>query len=152
LLDGGSDWQNVRTDGCVTLDVRLVLKTADNALIGMTYRDLRQGSPSRPGRWVKNAGTPRTVRSKSQTGVLLKSTTHKLSPFDRQTSSIDGGLPCPNDSSSTIARYASAPFAEERARYCSTANREEFPVRRGCASLMTYWRSDPGLIEFPKAL
>ena len=27
VLDGGSDWQNVRSDGSTTLDVRLVLKT-----------------------------------------------------------------------------------------------------------------------------
>ena len=45
VLDGGADWQHVRSDGRVTLDVRLVLKTADDALIGMTYRGLRQGSP-----------------------------------------------------------------------------------------------------------
>ena len=45
VLDGGTDWQNVRSDGSTTLDVRLVLKTADDALIGMTYRGLRQGSP-----------------------------------------------------------------------------------------------------------
>jgi hypothetical protein len=43
VLDGGSDWQNVRSDGSTTLDVRLVLKTTDNALIGMTYRGIRQG-------------------------------------------------------------------------------------------------------------
>ena len=45
VLDGGTDWQNVRSDGSVTLDVRLVLKTAEDALIGMTYRGIRQGSP-----------------------------------------------------------------------------------------------------------
>jgi Protein of unknown function (DUF3237) len=45
ILDGGSDWQNVRNDGSTTLDVRLVLKTTDDALIGMTYRGVRQGPP-----------------------------------------------------------------------------------------------------------
>jgi hypothetical protein len=45
VLEGGSDWQNVRNDGSTTLDVRLVLKTTDDALIGMTYRGIRQGSP-----------------------------------------------------------------------------------------------------------
>lgn len=45
VLEGGSDWQNVRSDGSTTLDVRLVLKTADDALIGMTYRGIRQGPP-----------------------------------------------------------------------------------------------------------
>jgi hypothetical protein len=43
VLDGGSDWQAVRSDGGTTLDVRLVLRTSDDALIGMTYRGLRQG-------------------------------------------------------------------------------------------------------------
>jgi Protein of unknown function (DUF3237) len=45
VLEGGSDWQTVRADGATTLDVRLVLKTTDDALIGMTYRGLRHGSP-----------------------------------------------------------------------------------------------------------
>ncbi len=45
VLDGGNDWQSVRSDGSTTLDVRLVLKTRDGALIGMTYRGIRQGPP-----------------------------------------------------------------------------------------------------------
>ena len=45
VLDGGNDWQNVRSDGSTSLDVRLVLKTRDEALIGMTYKGVRQGSP-----------------------------------------------------------------------------------------------------------
>ena len=45
VLEGGSDCQNVRSDGSTTLDVRLVLKTSDDALIGMTYRGIRQGAP-----------------------------------------------------------------------------------------------------------
>jgi len=45
VLEGGSDWQNVRSDGSTTLDVRLVLKTADSALIAMTYRGIRGGPP-----------------------------------------------------------------------------------------------------------
>ena len=36
VLDGGSDWQTVRNDGTTTLNVRLVLKTKDDALICMT--------------------------------------------------------------------------------------------------------------------
>jgi hypothetical protein len=44
-LDGGADWQNVRHDSSATLDVRLVLKTVDDALIGMTYRSIRKGAP-----------------------------------------------------------------------------------------------------------
>jgi Protein of unknown function (DUF3237) len=43
VLEGGSDWQSVRRDGCTTLDVRLVLKTNDGALIAMNYRGLRHG-------------------------------------------------------------------------------------------------------------
>ena len=45
VLTGGSDWIIVRADGAFTLDVRLVLKTDDGALIGMTYKGLRHGSP-----------------------------------------------------------------------------------------------------------
>jgi hypothetical protein len=45
VLEGGSDWQTLRSDGAVTLDVRLILKTADGALIGMVYRGIRHGPP-----------------------------------------------------------------------------------------------------------
>ena len=45
VLDGGADWQNVRSDGSTALDVRLVLETFDDALIGMTYRGIRHGAP-----------------------------------------------------------------------------------------------------------
>lgn len=45
VLPGGADWQIVRSDGATTLDVRLVLKTSDGALIGMNYRGLRHGPP-----------------------------------------------------------------------------------------------------------
>jgi hypothetical protein len=45
VLDGGSDWQAVDDDGATTLNVRLVLKTADDALIGMTYQGVRHGPP-----------------------------------------------------------------------------------------------------------
>jgi Protein of unknown function (DUF3237) len=40
---GGSDWIAVKPDGAVHLDVRLVLKTHDGALVGMTYRGVRHG-------------------------------------------------------------------------------------------------------------
>ncbi|WP_295989961.1 DUF3237 family protein [Rugamonas sp.] len=43
ILEGGNDWQSVRSDGSTTLDVRLVLKTDDGALIGVTYRGVRHG-------------------------------------------------------------------------------------------------------------
>jgi hypothetical protein len=42
----GNDWQSVRTDSCIKLDVRLVLKTTDGELIVMTYSCLRAGPPS----------------------------------------------------------------------------------------------------------
>lgn len=45
VLSGGSDWIIIRTDGSFALDVRLVLKTDDGALIGMTYKGIRHGSP-----------------------------------------------------------------------------------------------------------
>jgi hypothetical protein len=43
ILDGGSDWQAVRGDGSIALDVRLVLKTDGGAMIGMVYRGMRHG-------------------------------------------------------------------------------------------------------------
>ncbi len=43
VLDGGSDWQSVRSDGSTTLDVRLVLKTHDDAFITMAYKGVRHG-------------------------------------------------------------------------------------------------------------
>jgi hypothetical protein len=45
VLDGGSDWLTVRSDNATTLDVRLVLRTHDDALICMTYRGVRHGPP-----------------------------------------------------------------------------------------------------------
>ena len=43
VLPGGADWIITRPDGCMMLDVRLVLQTDDGALIGLTYRGLRHG-------------------------------------------------------------------------------------------------------------
>jgi hypothetical protein len=43
VLDGGSDWQTIRPDGAVNLNVRLVLRTNDGALICMTYQGVRYG-------------------------------------------------------------------------------------------------------------
>lgn len=43
VLEGGSDWQRLRPDGATTIDVRLVLRTRDDALIGMQYRGFRHG-------------------------------------------------------------------------------------------------------------
>jgi hypothetical protein len=43
VLDGRNDWQIVREDGSVTLDVRLTLKAGDGTLIAMSYRGIRHG-------------------------------------------------------------------------------------------------------------
>jgi Protein of unknown function (DUF3237) len=45
VVSGGNDWQSVRSDFCTKLDVRLLLKTTDGALIVMTYQVLRHGTP-----------------------------------------------------------------------------------------------------------
>jgi hypothetical protein len=42
VLAGGGDWALFRSDGAMTLDVRLTLRTHDDALIHMTYG----------GRWI----------------------------------------------------------------------------------------------------
>jgi hypothetical protein len=46
VVGGGNDWQDVRRDSCTKLDVRLILKTNDGALIAMTYHVLRHGPPA----------------------------------------------------------------------------------------------------------
>ncbi|HKM60947.1 MAG TPA: DUF3237 domain-containing protein [Acidisphaera sp.] len=43
VIPGGTDWIIARADGALALDVRLVLKADDDALIGMTYRGMRHG-------------------------------------------------------------------------------------------------------------
>ena len=44
LLPGGSDWQTVRGgDGAWLINVRIVLKTDDDAIIGMPYTGIRHG-------------------------------------------------------------------------------------------------------------
>ncbi len=44
LLPGGSDWQAIRPgDGAWLLNVRIVLKTDDDAIIGMSYPGIRHG-------------------------------------------------------------------------------------------------------------
>ena len=43
VLGYGADWQSLRSDGAVALDVRLHLKTDDGVLIAMAYRGLRHG-------------------------------------------------------------------------------------------------------------
>lgn len=43
VLPGGGDWLLLRRDNVLQLDVRLVLETADKALIYMTYKGFRHG-------------------------------------------------------------------------------------------------------------
>lgn len=43
VVEGGSDWQRLRPDGATTIDVRLVLRTRDDALIALQYRGFRHG-------------------------------------------------------------------------------------------------------------
>jgi len=45
IMPGGSDWRMTRADGVIRLDVRLVLQTDDQALIGVSYIGLRHGPP-----------------------------------------------------------------------------------------------------------
>ncbi len=47
VLDGGNDWQTVRPDGATTLNVRLALKTKDEALIDWLNRVVAVGSGHR---------------------------------------------------------------------------------------------------------
>ena len=43
VLDGGSDWQTIRADGAWVIDCKIMLRTHDQALIGMHYNGLRHG-------------------------------------------------------------------------------------------------------------
>ncbi|WP_240377558.1 DUF3237 domain-containing protein [Bacillus piscicola] len=45
VIPGGDDWITVREDGTIIQDVRILLKTDDDALIMMTYRGIRTGTP-----------------------------------------------------------------------------------------------------------
>jgi len=45
VVVSGNDWQTIRPDSCMKLDVRLVLRTTDDALICMTYTVVRAGPP-----------------------------------------------------------------------------------------------------------
>jgi hypothetical protein len=45
LPHAGGDWLLVRSDGAFQQDVRLTLQTDDGALIYMSYRGVRHGSP-----------------------------------------------------------------------------------------------------------
>jgi len=62
VLAGGGDWALFRSDGVMTLDVRLTLQTHDDALIMMTYG----------GRWV----VPPELRE----AMADMSTRHRIDP------------------------------------------------------------------------
>jgi hypothetical protein len=53
VLDSGVDWQTVGAEGITGLDVRLVLKTEDGALIAMSYQGRRHGPPDVMARLAK---------------------------------------------------------------------------------------------------
>ena len=43
ILEGGGDWQQIRSDSVVEIDTRYTLKTDDGALIYLTNQGLRDG-------------------------------------------------------------------------------------------------------------
>lgn len=45
VVVSGNDWQTIRPDSCMKLDVRMILRTSDDALINMTYTVIRTGPP-----------------------------------------------------------------------------------------------------------
>jgi len=65
LLPGGSDWQTVRHgDGAWMLNVRIVLKTDDDQIIGMPYTGIRHG--------------PQDVLDRIARGEVVKATDYYL--------------------------------------------------------------------------
>jgi hypothetical protein len=81
LLPGGSDWQAVRPgDGTWMLDVRVVLKTDDEHIIGMTYRGMRHG--------------PKDVLDRIARGEVVKATDYylRIAPFFETASEKYGWL------------------------------------------------------------
>lgn len=45
ILPGGSDWQSIAADGTAWLEARYVIESADDALIAVTNRGVRHGTP-----------------------------------------------------------------------------------------------------------
>jgi Protein of unknown function (DUF3237) len=45
VLGGANDWQILRPDGSLLLDVRLAIETDSGAIVTMSYRGLRHGPP-----------------------------------------------------------------------------------------------------------
>jgi hypothetical protein len=44
-VEGGSDWQTLRSDGAIAIDARILLRTDEDEPVGLTYRGLRHGPP-----------------------------------------------------------------------------------------------------------
>src|SRR3546814_16330019 len=44
VLSGGGDWLLLRRDGVLQLDVRLIMRTHDDQLVYMTYREIGRAS------------------------------------------------------------------------------------------------------------
>jgi hypothetical protein len=81
LLPGGSDWQAIRPgDGAWLLDVRIVLNTDDDEIIGMTYRGMRHG--------------PKEVLDRIARGEVVKATDYylRIAPFFETASAKYGWL------------------------------------------------------------
>ena len=60
MPDASSDLLLVGSDGAARLDVRLVLRTDDGALILMTYRGVRHASPEVQARITRGERVPAT--------------------------------------------------------------------------------------------
>jgi hypothetical protein len=57
--DSGQDWLLARSDGVFQQDVRVLLRTDDDALIFMTYRGLRRATPEVVARLAAGERVPR---------------------------------------------------------------------------------------------
>lgn len=58
LPEGGLDWLLLRADGAFQLDARLTLRSNDGALILMSYRGVRHGSPEVNARILRGERVP----------------------------------------------------------------------------------------------
>jgi hypothetical protein len=70
LSEASSDLLLVRRDGSFQLDVRLLLRTHDNALILMTYRGVRHASPAVTARITRGMHVS-CIRLLSSDGALV---------------------------------------------------------------------------------
>ena len=61
VVPGGGDWALFRADGAMSLDVRLTLRTHDDALVHMTYGG-RRITPSARAAWLPRRPAPAFYR------------------------------------------------------------------------------------------